>query len=71
MTAKMTGRTPTMISDECEKLEIVQPSEYPGNFPKQKYLHPSNFRTQIQPICEGLDKHLQTRSPSKLIASEI
>ena len=70
MTARMTGRTPTMISNECEKMETVQASEYTSNIPKHKYLHLSNLPTQTRPICKGLDKQLQTRSPNKLIASE-
>ena len=45
-----------MIADECEKLETVQASEYPGNIPKHKYLHLSNLRTQPRPICKGLDR---------------
>lgn len=66
----MTGRTPTMISDECEKLETIKANGYPGNVSKHEYLRLSNLRTQTPTFCKNLDRKLQTRRSNKLLASE-
>lgn len=58
----MTGKTLTMISDECEKLETIQASEDPGNISKHNYLRLSNLRAQVQTFCKSLDRKLQTCS---------
>ena len=67
----MTGRIPTMISDECEKLETIQASEYPGSISEHKFLRLSSLRTQTRIFCKSLDKKLQTGSFNKLLASEL